>query len=122
MTNRRRSSDVPVVCPRAARSVAFSHVATFIDILRQRLVARGITVGGADRINNVPIDTTCAGCTDPFPYAIAVVESAPLSVIAAKTMKPSQNMYTETLLWTLGERVGRGSSAAGSHQLGLVRR
>ena len=27
----------------------------------------------------------------------------PLSMIAARTMKPSQNMYTETLLWTLGE-------------------
>ncbi|MEK7855481.1 MAG: D-alanyl-D-alanine carboxypeptidase/D-alanyl-D-alanine-endopeptidase, partial [Acidobacteriota bacterium] len=34
---------------------------------------------------------------------LAKIESPPLSLIAAKTMKPSQNMYTETLLWTLGE-------------------
>src|SRR5690606_18206995 len=34
---------------------------------------------------------------------IARIESPPLSEIAAATMKPSQNMYTETLLWTIGE-------------------
>jgi D-alanyl-D-alanine carboxypeptidase/D-alanyl-D-alanine-endopeptidase (penicillin-binding protein 4) len=28
-------------------------------------------------------------------------------------MKPSQNMYTETLLWTLGEQFGRQTSAYG---------
>ena len=35
-------------------------------------------------------------------------------------MKPSQNMYTETLLWTLGEQIGRPSYANGeSSALGL---
>jgi len=34
---------------------------------------------------------------------IASVQSPPLSVIAAQTMKPSQNLYTELLLRTLGK-------------------
>ncbi|MDH3530629.1 MAG: D-alanyl-D-alanine carboxypeptidase/D-alanyl-D-alanine-endopeptidase, partial [Acidobacteriota bacterium] len=36
---------------------------------------------------------------------IASTFSPPLSIIAAKTMKPSQNLYTELLLRTLGETV-----------------
>jgi D-alanyl-D-alanine carboxypeptidase len=37
---------------------------------------------------------------------IAKLESPPLSIIAAKTMKPSQNTYTETILRALGEQAG----------------
>jgi D-alanyl-D-alanine carboxypeptidase/D-alanyl-D-alanine-endopeptidase (penicillin-binding protein 4) len=70
----------------------------FAALLKQRLEAKGITVTGrAVAINDmdlIPADTT---------VEIAKVESPPLALIAAKTMKPSQNMYTETLLWTLGE-------------------
>ena len=33
-----------------------------------------------------------------------------LSIIAQKTLKPSQNLYTETLLWTIGEEVGDKSN------------
>ena len=44
---------------------------------------------------------------------IARLESPPLSAIAAKTMKPSQNMYTETLLWTLGENSRTAESVPG---------
>jgi D-alanyl-D-alanine carboxypeptidase/D-alanyl-D-alanine-endopeptidase (penicillin-binding protein 4) len=36
-----------------------------------------------------------------------------MSVIAAQTMKPSQNMYTETLLWTLGEQDRNANPAPG---------
>jgi len=45
---------------------------------------------------------------------IGKVDSPPLSLIAAKTMKPSQNMYTEVLLWTLGEQVGRKNNGSGT--------
>jgi D-alanyl-D-alanine carboxypeptidase/D-alanyl-D-alanine-endopeptidase (penicillin-binding protein 4) len=70
----------------------------FVTLLKQRLEAKGVTVTGQTRAVNsktsVPVDMS---------VEIAKLESPPLSVIAARTMKPSQNMYTETLLWTLGE-------------------
>jgi D-alanyl-D-alanine carboxypeptidase/D-alanyl-D-alanine-endopeptidase (penicillin-binding protein 4) len=49
----------------------------------------------------------------PEQVEIARLESPPLSAIAARTMKVSQNLYSETLLWTLGEEVGRKSSMSG---------
>src|SRR5439155_7133739 len=56
----------------------------------------------------------------PANTEIASIESPPFSVITAKTMKPSQNLYAETILWTLGEKIGRTNGAAGdSSQLGV---
>ncbi len=46
------------------------------------------------------------------PVEIAKLESPPFSIVAAKTMKPSQNTYTETILWTLGEQIGRKQETA----------
>lgn len=70
----------------------------FVALLKQRLEAKGVIVTGQTRAVNtktlVPADMNTE---------IAKLESPPLSVIVARTMKPSQNMYTETLLWTLGE-------------------
>jgi D-alanyl-D-alanine carboxypeptidase/D-alanyl-D-alanine-endopeptidase (penicillin-binding protein 4) len=70
----------------------------FIALLKERLSSKGITVIGQTRSVN---DRSLAS-TNPT-VEITKLESPPLSLIAAKTMKPSQNMYTETLLWTLGE-------------------
>ena len=71
----------------------------FAALLKERLALKGVTVTGQARAVNtktlVPSETA---------IEIAKLESVPLGVIAAKTMKPSQNMYTETLLWTLGEQ------------------
>ena len=82
----------------------------FLDLLKERLTARGITVGGESRI--LPSSVSTPATQTP----IASLLSPPLSVIAAKTMKPSQNMYTETLLWTLGEEKRRsaGTGISGS--------
>ena len=71
----------------------------FASLLKQRLEAKGITVTG-----QVTVRSAAQGEAAPEQVEIAKLESAPLSLIAAKTMKPSQNMYTETLLWTLGEQ------------------
>ena len=71
----------------------------FIALLKERLAAKGVVVTGQARTMNKVLP---GGSEDSF--EIARLESPPLSVIAAKTMKPSQNMYTETLLWTLGEQ------------------
>jgi D-alanyl-D-alanine carboxypeptidase/D-alanyl-D-alanine-endopeptidase (penicillin-binding protein 4) len=70
----------------------------FAALLKQRLELKGITVTGQYRTY-----TTVASVPPITTVEIAKMESPPLSLIAAKTMKPSQNMYTETLLWTLGE-------------------
>ncbi len=102
-------------------SVAFTHVADlFVDLLKQRLAAKGIIVTGTARVVNTA-EPLCTNCPVPPSINLGSVESPPLSVIAAKTMKPSQNMYTETLLWTLGEQVGRKNGGSGnSSQLGLA--
>jgi D-alanyl-D-alanine carboxypeptidase/D-alanyl-D-alanine-endopeptidase (penicillin-binding protein 4) len=79
----------------------------YAALLRQRLIERGVTVGGAHRY---------VKRTDGFlPTGVEIlkIESAPLSTIAAQTMKPSQNMYTETLLWTLGELDRNATTAPG---------
>lgn len=79
-------------------SVAITRPAElFVALLRQRLEAKGIAVTGNSRM--MPPNVKA----DPAQIEIAKLESPPLSLIAAKTMKPSQNMFTETLLWTLGE-------------------
>ncbi|MEJ7847711.1 MAG: D-alanyl-D-alanine carboxypeptidase/D-alanyl-D-alanine-endopeptidase [Pyrinomonadaceae bacterium] len=80
-------------------SVTFSRPADlFVALLKQRLELKGVTVTGQTRTVNVRNNII-----PPTSVEIAKLESPPLSLIAAKTMKPSQNMYTETLLWTLGE-------------------
>jgi D-alanyl-D-alanine carboxypeptidase/D-alanyl-D-alanine-endopeptidase (penicillin-binding protein 4) len=96
-------------------SIAVTHPAElFVALLKQRLESKGVTVAGRARTTNIkPTENVPA-------VEIARLESPPMSVIAAKTMKPSQNMYTETLLWTLGEQVGRVNGASGeSARLGL---
>ena len=75
----------------------------FVSLLKERLALKGIVVTGQTRV-------TKTKTSDPS-VEIARLESPPLSLIAAKTMKPSQNMYTETLLWTLGEQA-RAASAS----------
>ncbi len=69
----------------------------FVSLLKQRLGSLGVVVTGQTRTERV--------IRTPDQSGIEIVrrESPPLALIAAKTMKPSQNMYTETLLYTLGE-------------------
>jgi D-alanyl-D-alanine carboxypeptidase/D-alanyl-D-alanine-endopeptidase (penicillin-binding protein 4) len=87
----------------------------FVAMLKQRLQAKGVTITG-----NVWTTAAYKNVPSSIPVEIVKLESPPLSIVAAKTMKPSQNMYTETLLWTLGEQFGRSSSANGeSSVLGL---
>jgi D-alanyl-D-alanine carboxypeptidase/D-alanyl-D-alanine-endopeptidase (penicillin-binding protein 4) len=95
----------------------------FIALLKERLALKGVTVAGQTRA----FDRKLAGAAETA-VEIARLESPPLSLIAAKTMKPSQNMYTETLLWTLGENSrssgttpggGTVTSTADSADLGM---
>jgi D-alanyl-D-alanine carboxypeptidase/D-alanyl-D-alanine-endopeptidase (penicillin-binding protein 4) len=70
----------------------------FVRMLKVRLAKRGIEVTGSAR--------TAARNESGAPnqVEIASLQSVPFREIAAKTMKPSQNLYTETILWTLGEQ------------------
>ena len=65
----------------------------FVYMLRSSLVQKGVTITGASRVNaSVPVQNE-----------IATLQSPPFSVIAAQTLKPSQNLYTELILRTLGK-------------------
>lgn len=84
----------------------------FAALLKDRLTAKGIDVRG----RTAAIDASAAKPTDAI--EITKLESPPLSLIAARTMKPSQNMYTETLLWTLGEQARQSMGTQASERLG----
>jgi D-alanyl-D-alanine carboxypeptidase/D-alanyl-D-alanine-endopeptidase (penicillin-binding protein 4) len=114
---------VPAGDPGYSDSIAISHPADlFVALLKQRLELKGVTVGGGTRTVSQRTELAPAQNVE-----IARLESPPLSFIAAQTMKPSQNMYTETLLWTMGEEsrrsiaVGTAAVPSGpSAQLGLA--
>ena len=106
-----------------SNSITVSHPADlFLAILRERLAKRGIVVtGGATTYRNqdyhplVPlrgvVESFPTSQPDLMPRELTALESPPFSVVAAKTMKPSQNMYTETILWTLGEKLEENKRA-----------
>lgn len=101
------SGDLPIGNNGFSGNVSVSRPAVmFAELLKERLVEKGVSIAGRgiaiNSKNLIPAGST---------VEIAKVESPPLALIAAKTMKPSQNMYTETLLWTLGEEVGRRSAS-----------
>ena len=56
-------------------------------------------------MTGVPVSGTNGthGSAPPFQNEIATLQSVPFSLIAAQTLKPSQNLYTELILRTLGK-------------------
>lgn len=97
------------------QTLSFTHVAElFADLVKQRLAMKGITVTGVAKTVSSKAELMCPTCASVMWTNIGKIDSPPLSLIAAKTMKPSQNMYTETLLWTLGEQVGRKNNGSGT--------
>jgi len=90
-----------------ADSVTVSHPAElFVALLKQRLEQKGVVVTGQPRVIGKKEKAFLAVASSVAPVQITQLESPPFSLIAAKTMKPSQNLYTETILWTLGEQLG----------------
>ncbi len=79
----------------------------FVEMLRGRLIQKGVVITGQNKIINAADKAILTVASSVPPVEITKLESPPLSLIAAKTMKPSQNTYTETILWTLGEQIGR---------------
>lgn len=96
--------------------IGISHPAMlFVYLLRSSLAQRGVTIKGRTRTIAAPLG---GPSLDPvqraslvrrpdvppinWPVEIASYQSAPFSLIAAQTLKPSQNLYTELILRTLG--------------------
>ena len=75
----------------------------FVEMLRQLLIQKGVFVTGQNRVIGAKDKANSPAVA---PIEITKLESPLFSVIAAKTLKPSQNLYTETILWTLGEQFG----------------
>lgn len=78
----------------------------FVLLLKNALQQKGVTVTGQIRIFTAKDIAGLAAVTMPAQIEITKLESPPFSYVAAKTMKPSQNLYTELILRTLGEQVG----------------
>ena len=89
----------------------------FVAMLREALIKRGVKIDGRLRTVTARMGgsivspspsaaTTEAGKMPALPSAlpveIASLPSAPFNEIAAHTLKPSQNLYTELILRTLG--------------------
>jgi D-alanyl-D-alanine carboxypeptidase/D-alanyl-D-alanine-endopeptidase (penicillin-binding protein 4) len=102
----------------------------FTYLLRSSLAQRGVTITGKTRTLAASPSagfqfnpaqfyslTHLTNIPGAPPVEIAQMQSPPLSLIAAQTLKPSQNLYTELILRTLGKVVApttdRTSEAAG---------
>jgi D-alanyl-D-alanine carboxypeptidase/D-alanyl-D-alanine-endopeptidase (penicillin-binding protein 4) len=74
----------------------------FVYMLRSSLAAKGVVITGQSQTIDARGRANTPLRTDSL-VEIANVQSPPLSVIAAQTLKPSQNLYTELILRTLGK-------------------
>jgi D-alanyl-D-alanine carboxypeptidase/D-alanyl-D-alanine-endopeptidase (penicillin-binding protein 4) len=83
----------------------------FVYMLRSSLASKGVSISGQSQT----IDARGRGGlplkVDSL-VEIASVQSPPLGVIASQTLKPSQNLYTELLLRTLGKAVPLSATAS----------
>jgi D-alanyl-D-alanine carboxypeptidase/D-alanyl-D-alanine-endopeptidase (penicillin-binding protein 4) len=78
----------------------------FTEMLRNSLVQRGVTITG----QSITVDAQTRGNASLQTSALVEIasrQSQPLSVIAAQCLKPSQNLYAELLLRTLGRVAGK---------------
>ena len=94
-------------------AIAISHPALlFVYLLRTALAQKGVVITGKSRTTGtvnqpdmplIPEIAATIGAPPPkIQIEITTFESQPFSVIAAQTLKPSQNLYTELILRTLG--------------------
>lgn len=90
-----------------AAGVGISHPGLlFVYLLRSALAQRGVIFTGKSRTLPAPVYANGPASLRPAgSIEIASMQSRPLSSIAAHTLKPSQNLYTELILRTLGRVV-----------------
>jgi D-alanyl-D-alanine carboxypeptidase/D-alanyl-D-alanine-endopeptidase (penicillin-binding protein 4) len=101
------SGSVALESPGYNGSVAISHPALlFVSLLKAALIQHGVKVVGNLRIRDYRDRLISSGAKTPPPIEITSIDSAPFSLIAAQTLKPSQNLYTELILRALGKAAG----------------
>ena len=104
---------IPLEDPGYTGAVAISHPALlFVYLLRAALAQKGVVITGKSRTTGTvnqpilpPIPEIANVIGAPLPKVqveITTFESPPFNLIAAQTLKPSQNLYTELILRTLG--------------------
>lgn len=126
------SGSVPIADNGFIGSVAIPDPAlAFVSMLRDALVKHGVKIEGRSRtidarsggsiVPNSLVAVTPATNVPPQPppVEIASMQSPPFSVIAAHTLKPSQNLYTEIILRTLGRMTSTGPSQT-NEEAGLI--
>jgi D-alanyl-D-alanine carboxypeptidase/D-alanyl-D-alanine-endopeptidase (penicillin-binding protein 4) len=94
--------------------IAISHPALlFVYMLRAALSQRGVTITGKSRTIDAPSLVSARLPSTSALVELASRQSPPLGVIAAQTLKPSQNLYAELILRTLGREVGANADLTG---------
>jgi D-alanyl-D-alanine carboxypeptidase/D-alanyl-D-alanine-endopeptidase (penicillin-binding protein 4) len=85
----------------------------FAYLLRSSLANKGVVVSGKTRTiaPSLSIVSANAGTAASGLVELTNLQSPPFSVIAAQTMKPSQNLYAELILRTLGKVVASSGSS-----------
>src|SRR5712692_4045840 len=101
----------------------------FVTMLRDALIKRGVKIdgrvrtidarSGASIVPNPLIVSAPATSPRPLPFEIASTQSPPFSLIAANTLKPRQNLYTEIILRTLGKTTSTNPSQT-NEDAGLI--
>jgi D-alanyl-D-alanine carboxypeptidase/D-alanyl-D-alanine-endopeptidase (penicillin-binding protein 4) len=86
----------------------------FAYLLRSSLVQQGVVITGKTRTIPQPNSAPAAGPVAAGLIELTNLQSPPLSLIAAQTLKPSQNLYTELILRTLGMVVAANPGAPAS--------
>ena len=94
-------------------AIGISHPAMlFVYLLRNSLAQKGVMVTGKSRTTGeasqpAPLVVTASATAQPYASPvqneIVSLQSPPFSLIASQTLKPSQNLYTELILRTLGK-------------------
>ncbi|MFS8085888.1 MAG: D-alanyl-D-alanine carboxypeptidase/D-alanyl-D-alanine-endopeptidase [Acidobacteriota bacterium] len=89
----------------------------FVTMLRDALIKRGVKIDGRVRTLSGRPGEFRSLPSNELPEAkpsleIASLQSPPFSLIAAHTLKPSQNQYTELILRTLGKMASTNSKQA----------
>lgn len=107
---------IPAGAPAESRLVSVANPTDFfVTALRRSLIREGVPVtGAAVDIDRLPHAAPAAGAEAETLRVLAVHRSAPLSEIAVRMMKRSQNLYAESLLRTLGTESPSGSAADGA--------
>jgi len=99
----------------------------FVSMLRDALLKRGVKIDGQLRTINdrsgISVQprmtagfNSPSGTINQFPVEITSLSSPTFATIAAQTLKPSQNQYTEMILRTLGRTQPQLNGEAGRGQ------